>query len=98
MHASRSREGATHAHPADPRALAMAAEPSQKMGQCCRGKFHTLSAAPVPEVCLLDPDGDIVRFLRAGGRTRRVEGWACYHSEMDRFERGGREYGIIGCA
>src|SRR3954451_9147501 len=53
---------------------------------------------PVPEVCLLDPDGDIVRYLRAGGRTRRVEGWACYHSGMDRFDQGGREYGIIGCA
>ena len=52
----------------------------------------------VPEVCLLDPDGDIARFLRTNGRTRRVEGWACYHSEMDRFEQGGREYGIIRCA
>jgi uridine phosphorylase len=52
----------------------------------------------VPEVCILDPDGDIVRYLRATGRTRRAEVWACYHSEMDRFEQGGREYGIIGCA
>ena len=52
----------------------------------------------VPEVCILDPDGDIVRHLRANGRARPVEGWACYHSEMDRFEQGGREYGIIGCA
>lgn len=53
---------------------------------------------PVPEVCILDPDGDIVRYLRATGRARPAEGWACYHSEMDRFEQGGREYGIIGCA
>lgn len=52
----------------------------------------------VPEVCILDPDGDIVRHLRATGRARRTEGWACYHSEMDRFERSGREYGIVGCA
>jgi hypothetical protein len=22
----------------------------------------------------------------------------CYHSEMDSFEHGGREYGIVGCA
>lgn len=53
---------------------------------------------PVPEVCILDPDGDIVRYLRATGRAQPVEGWACYHSEMDRFEQGGREFGIIGCA
>jgi uridine phosphorylase len=54
--------------------------------------------AAVPEVCILDPDGDIVRHLRAAGRARRAEGWACYHSEMDRFEQSGREYGIVGCA
>jgi uridine phosphorylase len=57
-----------------------------------------LPEARVPEVCVLDPDGDIVRHLRATGRARRVAGWACYHSEMDGFEQGGREYGIVGCA
>lgn len=57
-----------------------------------------LPDAPVPEICILDPDGDIVRHLRTTGRARPVEGWACYHSEMDRFEHGGREYGIVGCA
>jgi uridine phosphorylase len=57
-----------------------------------------LPDAAVPEVCVLDPDGDIVRHLRATGRARRTAGWACYHSEMDSFEQGGREYGIIGCA
>ena len=57
-----------------------------------------VSHAPIPEVCVLDPDGDIVRHLRARGRVRRTEGWACYHSEMDSFEWGGREYGIVGCA
>ena len=51
-----------------------------------------------PEVCVLDPDGDIVRHLRATGSARRAAGWACYHSEMDTYEQGGREYGIIGCA
>lgn len=53
---------------------------------------------PVPVVCILDPDGDIVRHLLATGRARPVEGWACYHSAMYCFEQGGREYGIIGCA
>lgn len=58
----------------------------------------SLPDTPVPEICILDPDGDIVRHLRASGRTQHVEGWACYHSEMDRFEQGGREFGIVGCA
>jgi uridine phosphorylase len=54
--------------------------------------------APLPEVCILDPDGDIVRNLRAAGRAERADGWPCYHSEMDVFEQSGREYGIVGCA
>jgi hypothetical protein len=37
---------------------------------------------PVPAVRLLDPDGDIVRYLKSGGRGRQHEGWACYHTEM----------------
>jgi purine-nucleoside phosphorylase len=57
-----------------------------------------LPDSPVPEICILDPDGDIVRHLRATGRTRRVDGWACYHSEMVQFTHGGRAYGIVGCA
>ncbi|MDT3685452.1 MAG: nucleoside phosphorylase [Pseudorhodoplanes sp.] len=57
-----------------------------------------LPDSPVPEVCILDPDGDIVRHLSATGRAQRVEGWACYHSDMVRFTEGGRDYGIVGCA
>ncbi len=53
---------------------------------------------PVPEVCLLDPDGDIVRRLRADGRARRHEGWACYHTDLFVFEIDGLTVGAIGCA
>jgi hypothetical protein len=31
---------------------------------------------PVLEICVLDPDGDIVRHLCAEGRSRPVAGWA----------------------
>ncbi len=37
---------------------------------------------PVPSVCLLDPDGDVVRHLAATGAGRRHPGWACYHTDM----------------
>lgn len=57
-----------------------------------------LRETAVPEICLLDPDGDIVRHLRATGRAKPDPGWACYHTELYRFEQGGREYGIVGCA
>ncbi|HTM85013.1 MAG TPA: uridine phosphorylase, partial [Mycobacterium sp.] len=53
---------------------------------------------PVPAVCLLDPDGDVVRHLVAAGTARRHPGWACYHSELWVTQLGGREVGIVACA
>ncbi len=52
----------------------------------------------LPEICVLDPDGDLVRQLRADGRARRCEGWACYHTELYTFEHADETFGIIGCA
>lgn len=55
-------------------------------------------AVEVPKVCLLDPDGDIVRQLRAEDRARRHEGWVCYHTDMWVFDLDGHEIGVVGCA
>jgi uridine phosphorylase len=57
-----------------------------------------VSAAHLPEICILDPDGDIVGYLRDRGAADRHPGWACYHSDLYAFRREGREYGIVGCA
>ena len=53
---------------------------------------------PVPEVCLLDPDGDVVRYLQQIGRGHRSQSWACYHTELWETEVGGTLIGIIGNA
>jgi uridine phosphorylase len=53
---------------------------------------------PVPDVCLLDPDGDIVRHLNAVGRARLHEEWVCCHTELYIFEEDDREFGVVGCA
>ena len=50
----------------------------------------------VPEVCVLDPDGDIVEHLRETGRAKRDPHWACYHTRLYVFEEGGVSYGIVG--
>src|SRR5689334_19765496 len=53
----------------------------------------------VPEICVLDPDGDVVRHLKRTGAGRIHEGWACYHTELlacDLDSVG--EVGIVGCA
>jgi uridine phosphorylase len=57
-----------------------------------------LPTVAVPPVCILDPDGDIVRQLRQSGRARPFEDWPCYHTRLDTFELGGRTVGIVGCA
>jgi uridine phosphorylase len=52
----------------------------------------------VPEVCLLDPDGDIVRFLVRSGLAEEHPGWACYHTTLWCFDLDGRQVGVVGCA
>jgi len=51
-----------------------------------------------PAVCVLDPDGDIVRSLLARDEARLEPGWACYHTQLYTFSRGGIDFGIVGCA
>ncbi len=34
-----------------------------------------MDAPPLPPVCILDPDGDIVRSLRRNGTAKPLEGW-----------------------
>jgi uridine phosphorylase len=58
----------------------------------------SVSIQPVPDVCLLDPDGDIIRRLNVEGRTRRHDGWVCYHTDLYIFEEGGLTIGVVGCA
>ena len=57
-----------------------------------------IAPASVPPVCVLDPDGDIVRQLTRAGRAQRDPGWACYHTDLYRCADGGLELGLIGCA
>ena len=57
-----------------------------------------LPLAPVPDVCVLDPDGDLVGGLRAAGLTRRSPGWACYHTTLDEVDHGGQTFGVVGNA
>jgi uridine phosphorylase len=59
---------------------------------------RNLPNGAVPEICILDPDGDIVRSLAAAGRSRRSSVWACYHTDLYQFEHAGEGFGIVGCA
>lgn len=59
---------------------------------------RNLPRGVVPRVCLLDPDGDVVRHLSRTGRGRRSDSWACYHTELIETDLCGQRLGIVGCA
>jgi uridine phosphorylase len=55
-----------------------------------------LRTSEVPSVCILDPDGDLVRHLRKTKAAKPIKDWPCYHTELDTFKLGGHRVGIIG--
>ena len=57
-----------------------------------------LPAGDVPPICVLDPDGDLVDYLRASGQARTHPAWACYHTTLDVFDLDGCELGVVGRA
>ena len=71
-------------------------EPANLLREARRQKG--LAPGEVPPVCLLDPDGDILRALRREGRATQSPAWACYHTDLYEFDEAGIRLGIIGCA
>lgn len=57
----------------------------------------SVPAGNVPEVCLLDPDGDLFRHLKDSGAKRNPH-WACYHTEIYELATPEATIGVIGCA
>lgn len=52
----------------------------------------------VPSVCVLDPDGDIVRYLLKTNQAELDSYWACYHTNLYKFQLKEYTIGIIGNA
>jgi uridine phosphorylase len=71
-------------------------EPANLLREARRQK--DVPEQPVPAVCALDPDGDLVRALKASGEARPHPGWACYHTEMTVMQETDTEIGIVPCA
>lgn len=51
----------------------------------------------VPEICVLDPDGDLSRHLRDTGARHNAH-WACYHTELFELALPEATLGVVGCA
>jgi uridine phosphorylase len=71
-------------------------EPSALLREARRQKG--LATVTIPPVCILDPDGDIVRRLKATGQAHLAKDWPCYHTELYTFAIGAQVAAIVGCA
>jgi uridine phosphorylase len=57
-----------------------------------------LSSGKVAPVCVLDPDGDMVDYVRRHHAAKASAHWACYHTQMWEWTADGIRYGIVGHA
>ena len=59
---------------------------------------NEINHGKIPNICILDPDGDLVDYLKSKGNAIKSEFWACYHSHLYTFDIKGKTVGIIPCA
>jgi purine-nucleoside phosphorylase len=52
----------------------------------------------VPDVCILDPDGDLVAYLLKTNQATLNKCWACYHTNLYNVKQEGHEFAVLGCA
>ena len=57
----------------------------------------SISDCHIPDICVLDPDRDLVAYLLKIGQAEKIDCWACYHSKLYSFRIVNREIGTIPC-
>ena len=58
----------------------------------------SIASCAVPKICILDPDGDILKYLQKDKQAELNKCWACYHTELYNFTFNKTKFGIIACA
>ncbi len=71
-------------------------DPANLLKQARRQK--SLSSGSVPQICVLDPDGDLSSYIRDSSIGKRNLRWACYHTDLYNLEIEGLSVGIVGRA
>jgi uridine phosphorylase len=54
-----------------------------------------LSSHQIPDICVLEFDGDLTDALVRNGTVRTCEAWACFHTTMFSLEVDGISFGLI---
>ncbi|PIQ91054.1 MAG: uridine phosphorylase [Candidatus Omnitrophica bacterium CG11_big_fil_rev_8_21_14_0_20_41_12] len=70
--------------------------PANLLKQARRQKL--LLSCSVPEICVLDPDGDLSSYIRDSSVGKRNPCWACYHTDLYNVEIEGLSVGVVGRA
>lgn len=58
-------------------------------------RIRHLEGTPVPEICILEFDGDLTDALIARGEARPFREWPCFHTAMWLWESGELSCGIV---
>jgi len=56
---------------------------------------RNLQAEPIPQVCVLEFDGDLTDWLVSTGAAKACQSWACFHTTMFSLEVDGVTCGIV---
>ena len=52
----------------------------------------------VPDICVLDPDGDLVEYLLKTNQAKICDCWACYHTKLYNVKQDDIEFAVLGYA
>lgn len=59
---------------------------------------RNIAEGAIPSICILDPDGDMLKYVKYHLKAEKHPHWACYHTDLYAFEYDGIQLGIIGQA
>lgn len=57
-----------------------------------------IKSGHVPPICVLDPDGDLVEYVRIEMGATLSREWACYHTKLWEWQVNDIRFGVIGHA
>jgi len=66
----------------------------EALAAAVRAERH-LSKEPIPQVCVLELDGDLTDWLVSTGAAQPWKSWACFHTTMFSIEIDGITFGIV---
>src|SRR5579872_4837737 len=54
-----------------------------------------IKSGPIPEVCILEFDGDLTDWLVSTGQAKPCATWACFHTSMYSLVVDGSTFGVV---